>query len=163
MEEKNRFDDFEHVDNTNQVENNRFENPEINNTTPPPPPPLHTNTHTTTNYNYNDNLPPIGGGNETIPNSVGVLVLGILSIVACFCYGFVGLIMGIISLVLAKKALEEYNINPNRYSQSSYKNVKTGKILAYIGLACSALYILFLIIMMIIGGAGALTNYGSYY
>ena len=41
--------------------------------------------------------------NQKLPNATAVLVLGILSIVTCCCYGVVGLILGIIALVLAKK------------------------------------------------------------
>ena len=36
-----------------------------------------------------------------VPNSAAVLVLGILSIVLCFCYGLIGMTLGIIALVLA--------------------------------------------------------------
>lgn len=36
-----------------------------------------------------------------LPNSTLVLVLGILSLIFCWCYGFVGLILGIIAVVLS--------------------------------------------------------------
>ena len=41
---------------------------------------------------------------QPLPNATAVLVLGIISIVGCFCYGIVGLICGIIALILASKA-----------------------------------------------------------
>ena len=36
-------------------------------------------------------------GQQQLPNSTAVLVLGIISIVGCFCYGILGLILGLIS------------------------------------------------------------------
>ncbi|WCO03014.1 CCC motif membrane protein [Psychroserpens ponticola] len=78
---------------------------------------------------------------EQLQNSTLILVLGILSIVTCCCYGIVGLILGIVTIVLAKKATKIYAENPDLYT--GFKNVKTGKILAIIGLILSVLYLLF--------------------
>ena len=75
---------------------------------------------------------------QKLPNSTLILVFGILSIVTCCCYGVLGLIFGIIAIVMAKKAL--YLENPEIYS--GYQNVKTGKILAIIGIILSAIYLL---------------------
>jgi hypothetical protein len=46
---------------------------------------------------YSGNMP------IALPNSTAVLVLGIVSIVMCLCYGIVGLICSIVSLVLYSK------------------------------------------------------------
>ncbi len=78
---------------------------------------------------------------EQLQNSTLILVLGILSIVTCCCYGVIGLILGIVTLVLAKKATAIYAENPDLYT--GFQNVKTGKILAIIGLVLSAIYLLF--------------------
>jgi hypothetical protein len=78
-----------------------------------------------------------------LPNAGGVLTLGILSIVFA---GLLGLIMGIISLSLSGKALEEYRNNRDRYTESSYKNVNGGRICAIIGISISGLAILVLAI-----------------
>jgi hypothetical protein len=43
---------------------------------------------------------------KDLPNATAVLVLGILSIVACWLYEFIGIILGIIALVLHKKENE---------------------------------------------------------
>ena len=103
---------------------------------------------------------------QTLPNSVGVLVLGILSIVFCFCYGIIGMTLGIISLIMANKAIKQYLASPGSYSESSYKNVKAGKICAIVGLSLSSVYIIFLIIYIgIIGaavGTGLLQGLGGY-
>jgi hypothetical protein len=88
-----------------------------------------------------------------LPNSTGVLVLGILSIVGCWCIGIVGLINGIIALVLAKKAGQLYIDNPGKYSESSYKNMQGGKICAIIGTCISSVYVLFYLVYLLVVGA----------
>ena len=80
---------------------------------------------------------------HNLPNATAVLVLGILSIVGCCCYGILGLILGIVALVLAKKDKQLYLANPELYS--NYGNLNTGRILAIIGIILSALYLLFYI------------------
>ncbi|WP_243389327.1 CCC motif membrane protein [Avrilella dinanensis] len=85
---------------------------------------------------------PTGDGNfmqSNLPNATAVLVLGIVSIIGCCCYGIVGLICGIIGLVLAKKDMKLYQSNPNAYS--NYSNLNTGRILCIIGVILSALYL----------------------
>ena len=63
---------------------------------------------------------------QKLPNSTLILVLGILSIPTCCCYGVLGLILGIIAIVLANKAAKVYAENPELYT--GFQNVKTGKI-----------------------------------
>ncbi len=83
--------------------------------------------------------------NQKLPNATAVLVLGILSILTCCCYGVVGLILGIVALVLAKKDKALYEINPQSYS--NYSNLNIGRILAIIGIVLSAIYLLLTIWM----------------
>ncbi len=90
-----------------------------------------------------------------LPNASAVLVLGIISIALCWCAGIVGLICGIIALVLANKANAIYQINPNSFTQSSYKNMKAGKICAIIGTILSSLYFIYYIIILIAVGTAA--------
>ncbi|HRH38859.1 MAG TPA: hypothetical protein PK760_10965, partial [Flavobacteriales bacterium] len=66
------------------------------------------------------NTPPIDqqfqqstGGQQPVPNATTVLVLGILSIVFCWCYGFIGLILGIIAVSISGKAKKIYEANPS--------------------------------------------------
>lgn len=87
---------------------------------------------------------------QTLPNSTLILIFGILSILTCCCYGIFGLIFGIVALVLAKKAKEIYMAEPELYS--GYNNVKTGKILAIIGIVLSALYLIANIVVIAIYG-----------
>jgi len=91
-------------------------------------------------------------GQQPLPNATAVLVLGIVSLVGCFCYGIVGLILGIIALVLAGKATKLYNENPGMYSEASFKNMKAGKICGIVGLCLSAVYIVIIIIYIAILG-----------
>ena len=86
-------------------------------------------------------------GQVPVPNSTGVLVLGILSIVFCFCYGIIGVTLGIIALVLANKGMSVYNVNPASFTLSSFNNLKAGKICAIIGLILSALMLIYIIIV----------------
>ena len=79
---------------------------------------------------------------ENLPNATVALVLGILSILGCCCYGIVGLILGIVGVILAQKDLKLYNANPTKYKGISALN--TGKILSIIGIVLSVIYLLIL-------------------
>lgn len=79
---------------------------------------------------------------QKLPNGIAVLILGIASILSCCFYG-IGLVLSIIALVLAKKDTALYNQNPDGYS--NYGQIKTGKILAIIGLVINLIYLLFTI------------------
>jgi len=90
---------------------------------------------------------------QKLPNSTLVLVLGILSILTCCCWGVIGLILGIVALVMAKKATALYLESPENYS--GYQNVKTGKILAYVGIVLSVIYLCYTIyIYAVLGQEG---------
>ena len=93
---------------------------------------------------------------QTLPNSTGVLILGILSIVTCCCYGVIGLPLGIIALVLANKATKVYNEAPENYN--GFSNVSTGKILAIIGIILNILLIGYVIWIISVLGFEVLSN-----
>ncbi|MFB9057547.1 CCC motif membrane protein [Mariniflexile ostreae] len=80
---------------------------------------------------------------QTLQNSTLILIFGIFSILTCCCYGVLGLIMGITALVLAKKATDTYRENPELYK--GFQNVRTGKVLAIVGIILSVLYIIFMV------------------
>lgn len=92
-------------------------------------------------------------GQQQLPNSTAVLVLGIISIVGCFCYGIVGLILGIIALVLASKANTLIEQNPGVYTEASVKNMRAGRVCAIIGASISALCFLFWIVYFVFIGS----------
>lgn len=102
---------------------------------------------------------PVNGGTN-LPNATAVLVLGILSIVGCFCYGIVGLILGIIGLALAQKDMRLLAASPGLYSQSSAGNLKAGRVCSIIGVCLSALYVLFIIAYLIF--VGSMISMGSF-
>lgn len=105
------------------------------------------NTTITTNQPYSS------GNIPALPNATAVLVLGIISIATCWCYGIPGIICGIIALVMGGKAKVLYNANPGKYSESSFKNMKAGHVCAIIGTVLSALYLVFIIIYLLVVGA----------
>lgn len=115
-------------------------------------------------FNQGNSFPPQGGGfgfggmQQSLPNATAVLILGILSIVTCCCYGVIGLILGIIALVLAKKDKGLYNANPVAYTDGSLKNLNAGRICAIIGLVLNIIYLLLYVALIAIFGFGILTD-----
>lgn len=85
---------------------------------------------------------------KTLPNATAVLVLGILSIIMCWTYGILGLIMGVIALVLHKKDKKIYLTNPALYEES-FKNSNAGKICAIIGVSLSILSLIYLVFIVL--------------
>ena len=79
-----------------------------------------------------------------IPNSTGVLALGILSIPVCCFYGgpLIGIVLAIIALVLYSKAQALYSQNPSAYTVGSQGNLKAGRICAIIGLILNGIVVL---------------------
>ena len=93
---------------------------------------------------------------QNLPNSTLILVFGILSIVTCWCYGFIGLILGIIAIVLASKSAKLYQAEPDLYS--GYGNVQAGKIMAFIGIILSVATIVGMTMVMNMIGWDALQD-----
>jgi len=83
---------------------------------------------------------------KQLPNATTVMVLGILSIVTCFCYGIIGVILGIIALVIAKKDFQLYRENPEVYD--GYSNLNTGRICAIIGVSIGSVVLVIFIIYL---------------
>ncbi len=81
---------------------------------------------------------------QKLPNQNAITVLGVLSILGSCCFGgLLGLILGIIALVMANKATNIYHENPDLYL--GLGSVKTGRIMAIIGIVLSAIILLFVI------------------
>ena len=76
---------------------------------------------------------------KDLPNATASLVLGIISIVGIFSYGFVGIVCGIIGLVLSNKDIKLYKTYPEIYSSTSFKTSNSGRICSIIGLIISAI------------------------
>ena len=97
---------------------------------------------------------------KTLPNSTLILILGILSILFCCCYGIPALFSGGVTLFLASKATKLYNENPEMYT--GYSNVKTGKMLAIAGIVFAVLYLIFLIVYFAMVGSMAAMDHSMY-
>jgi len=86
------------------------------------------------------------------------LILGILSVVLVIlgcCCGIIApvtLTLGIVGLVMAKKSLKEYELEPDIYDPKSRSNVYIGKVLSIIGIVLSSLLTLAMIIYFIFVG-----------
>lgn len=94
-----------------------------------------------------------GNAPANLPNATAVLVLGILSIVLAFCYGFFGVVCGIIGLVLSNKDRRAYLATPELYSPASYSTLNAGRTCSIIGLVIGALFLLIIIFYLIFFGA----------
>jgi hypothetical protein len=105
------------------------------------------------NYsNSNSRANAYSGIRLNIPNSGGILSLGILSILSfCCCGGFLAPILSIIALVMASKALKAYHQNPDYYTISSLNNIKAGKITAIIGLVFAGFFLIYIIFVYTVG------------
>lgn len=75
---------------------------------------------------------------QPLPNANLVLMLSIVSLVTCCCFGLTGFILAAIALVLANKDLKLYMNNPEQFLPSSYSNLSTGRILAIISLVLNS-------------------------
>ncbi|NBL65146.1 DUF4190 domain-containing protein [Flavobacterium sp. NST-5] len=110
------------------------------------------------NYQFETRQPSGFPTRRPLPNATTVLVLGIVSIPTSFCYGIIGVILGIICLVLAKKDRLLYESNPEMYS--GIENVNSGRVCGIIGLCLGSLFLIFVILYLvfvvsIIGAAAA--------
>ncbi|MCW3127109.1 MAG: hypothetical protein JWO03_2767 [Bacteroidetes bacterium] len=92
-----------------------------------------------------------------LPNSTATLVLGILSIVFCFCYGFIGLLLGIIALAISSGPKKLYLESPDLYT--GYQNLKAGRICAIVGVSLSSIYLVIILIYLI--AVGSMISLGS--
>jgi M penetrans paralogue family 26 len=94
---------------------------------------------------------------QKLPNATTVLVLGILSILTCCCWGFIGLTLGIVALIIAKKDIALYTENPEQYE--GYSNINTGRILAIIGIVLSSIYLIANIYMYAVWGEEGIKDF----
>ena len=96
-----------------------------------------------------------------LPNSNTILVLGILSLVFCWWHvlSFIGIVLSIVTISLARKELSLFYLQPNNFTLSSLNNVKAGRVCAIIGLIISIL-VFIVAILTIIGFLALLPIWG---
>ena len=72
------------------------------------------------------------------------------------CYGFFGLILGIIAVVLAGGQRKLYLQSPDEYTESSFKNVNAGRVCGIISICIAGVVVvvLLLVLMGIVAGIG---------
>ncbi len=88
---------------------------------------------------------------QNLPNAKSVLILGILSIVFSIWYvSIIGIIISIVALVLSGKDMAHYSANKDKYTLSSFNNLRAGRICALIGLTVAIIF--FVLIMLLIFG-----------
>lgn len=96
---------------------------------------------------------------QPLPGASTVMTMGIISIVgSLICCGPFAIIFSIIGLSKAKSAERMYKESPETYS--GFENVKTGRILSYVGLGLSLIMLLFVILYF--GVIIALISSGSF-
>jgi len=98
---------------------------------------------------------------QNLPNANIVLVLGIVSIIICWWHlvSLIGIILAVVTLILAAKDLALYRSNPAFYTIASVNNIKAGRICALIGLTISII-VFFIVMMVIIGILAAIPFWG---
>jgi hypothetical protein len=93
---------------------------------------------------------------QTLPNATLALVMGILSIVGCCCYGLPGIIFGIVAIIISVKSENLYKENPENYL--GYGNVKAGKIMGIIGVVLGVLFAAYMLWVISMIGWDAMGN-----
>ena len=86
-----------------------------------------------------------------LKNAVGALVMGILSILTCMCYGVIGLILAIIGLVISKQDNQLVKDNPDVMYMNAGA-LKAGRILCIIGLVFNILMIIYFVVILLVIG-----------
>jgi M penetrans paralogue family 26 len=94
--------------------------------------------------------------NRKLPNATAVLVLGILSILLCWCYGIIGLILSVIALLISRKDFSMYNAAPQDFD--NYQNLNIGRILSIIGIVLNILVLAYLIWIISMIGMDAFSD-----
>jgi hypothetical protein len=93
---------------------------------------------------------------EKLPNATPTLILGVLSIILCWCYGIFSLILGAVGLLISKKDLAAYRENPAKFT--NYNNLNVGRILCIIGLVLGLLTLAYFVWLISYFGIENLQN-----
>lgn len=83
-----------------------------------------------------------------LPESSTVLVLGILSLIFSFSCGIIGLILGIITVVMASSQKKLYFSSPDAYTESSYKNMSAGRVCGVVSICIAAVLFVFAVLIL---------------
>lgn len=81
---------------------------------------------------------------EQLPGASNAVTMGVVGLVLSFCCWPAGVIFSFIALSGANKADKLHQANPGAYI--GHENVKTAKILSYIGIALSIIFLVLTIL-----------------
>lgn len=97
-----------------------------------------------------------------LPHSTTVLVLGILSLAFIWSGGLPGLVLGIIAVAMAGPQRRDYRASPAEYTESSFRNVNSGRTCGIIAICISAFMLLFgvLVIMGVVALGLTVASFG---
>ena len=93
---------------------------------------------------------------QKLPKATTSLILGIISIITCCCYGIIGWPLGIAALIIGNKAIKLNEEHPNDYE--GVGNAKTGKILGIVGIILNVVFVAYLVWFISMIGWDALSN-----
>ena len=96
---------------------------------------------------------------QELPNATAVLVLGIISIPTSFCYGIIGITLGIVTLVLSNRDLKRYRENPEGYT--GIQNLNAGRVCGIIGLSIGSMIFLFAMVYLAIVGTALFSVFSA--
>jgi hypothetical protein len=104
--------------------------------------------------NTNWNPPPNAFAKKDLDEAMPSVLLGIFGLVVTFLFGcgLIGFVLSIMAFVKGKRAIQQYQSDPNMYTDQSYSSAKAGKVLGLIGIilgSLAILIILFIFIMVI--------------
>ncbi len=119
---------------------------------------MENNNENTGGANWTPPAGSIGGGAAELDGASASQIMGIIGLVLSLCTGcgIVGFVLSIIAFVKGKNAVAAYEANPSGYSEKSYKQAKTGKLLGIIGLILGIVVIaLGIVYVVVVGVAGA--------
>lgn len=83
------------------------------------------------------------------PSAMVLAIVGlVLLFLGCCCglFAIVSLVLGIVALVMANKAMQEFALAPENYSVKSYNNVKTSRVLGIVCIILSGIVLLIQVI-----------------
>jgi hypothetical protein len=85
----------------------------------------------------------------SLPNSGGILAMGIISIASfCCCWGLIGVVLGIIAIIMSSRAEKAYRLDSELYTEASYKNMQAGRVTAIIGLSLAIIWLVVRILIL---------------
>jgi Trk-type K+ transport system membrane component len=94
---------------------------------------------------------------QKLPNANTILILSILSVITCCCYGVIGIVLAVVALQKAKKEEQLYLENPAQYLNIG--TVNAARIIAFIGITLSAIYLAFTIYLWVFVGEAGIKDF----